>query len=279
MSDQPPRNYDPIYLEDQYGFNGRAAPDMDAVMARWSEQSEAVRASRPAGLDQAYGPHDRQKLDMFEADQMPRGTLFFIHGGYWTITDRQLYAFLAPRWTAAGYAVVIPSFAQLPEHHFDELQADLVAALEWVHQRRPDSPITLIGHSSGAHLTAMLLARQPAIMAEIAGAMCLSGIYDLTPLQQTPSVNAALGLTAEMAAASSLGRDQPETRIPVLLAVGDSETEEYQGQSHLLARSWPAVAPPPLILPQTSHLGILDRLATADGPLFDWISAPNGAVR
>ena len=72
--------------------NSAAVSDSARIVDRWVAASAAVRSQRPKHLDLAYGPGERNKWDLFPADNPAVPCLVFIHGGYWQfiqqITDQ-----------------------------------------------------------------------------------------------------------------------------------------------------------------------------------------------
>jgi arylformamidase len=95
-------------LESEYNARGRV-PDHPAYFARWERDSDFVRATLPCTLDVPYGPEARHRMDLFPAAHA-RGTLVFIHGGYWRSLDKSLFSWLAAAWVAAGVSVVVPNY-------------------------------------------------------------------------------------------------------------------------------------------------------------------------
>ncbi|MGB8803016.1 MAG: alpha/beta hydrolase, partial [Candidatus Acidiferrales bacterium] len=99
--------------------------------------------------------------------------------------------------------------------------------------------IYVSGNSAGAHLAAMLLVAgwQAAYGLGddvVAGAVLLSGIYDLEPLMGT-YIDAALHLTGEDVAALSPMRLKPGRPVRTIVAWGDNETAEFKRQSRAFA--------------------------------------------
>jgi arylformamidase len=97
----------------------------------------------------------------------------------------------------------------------------------------------LSGSSAGAHLGAMMLVKgwqHTAGVADnaIAGAILLSGIYDLEPLVGT-RVAAPLNLTATDAAGLSPMRLAVGRPVPTIVAWGENETSEFKRQSRTYA--------------------------------------------
>lgn len=141
----------------------------------------------------AYGPHPLQALDLFLPDKPTPRLFVFIHGGGWRGGDKEQYRTLGELLASFGYAVALPNHRLAPEHPHPAAAEDASTAIAWLLRYstesgiRPDG-IYLGGHSSGAHLAA-LLATHPRFRpaATIAGAICISGVYDL----------AAYGMAAE----------------------------------------------------------------------------------
>jgi acetyl esterase/lipase len=95
---------DAEFVEREY--NNRAlVPEPPAIFARWSGDSQFVRDTLPCSLDLAYGPDPRHRIDFFPAGA--RGTLVFIHGGYWRPLDKRMFSWRAPAWVAAGMNVAL----------------------------------------------------------------------------------------------------------------------------------------------------------------------------
>jgi len=101
--------------------------------------------------------------------------------------------------------------------------------------------IFVAGNSAGAHLAAMLLMANWQLARGVpddvvAGAVLLSGIYDLEPLMGT-YIDAALHLTAEDVATLSPLRLRSERPVKTILAWGENETAEFKRQSRAFAKS------------------------------------------
>src|SRR5688572_13375947 len=96
-------------------YNQRAnVPDHPQVFARWLEDSRAVRERLAARLDLAYGPHPRQRLDLFPAGA-GAPLLVFLHGGYWQGMSKESFSLVAPAFVEAGIAVAVVGYALCPE--------------------------------------------------------------------------------------------------------------------------------------------------------------------
>jgi len=132
----------------------------------------------------------------------------------------------------------------------------------------PVRPLVVSGHSAGGHLAAMLVAtdwRARGLPADtIAGAVALSGVFDLEPLVQV-SFNVDLKLDAGHAYLVSPIHLQPRVPVPMLVAAGEDETDEFIRQSWLLWERWPECHPSgqhgPLFIPGCHHFSVPCELA------------------
>jgi arylformamidase len=152
---------DAAFIEREY--NNRAlVPEHPEFFARWERDSEFVRSSLPCTLDLAYGPDARHRLDVFPAANA-RGTLVFIHGGYWRTLDKKMFSWIAASWVAAGVNVVLVNYRLSPSVSIGTIVEDIVAATNWLFLHDRDhglamERVVLGGHSAGGHLVAALFA-------------------------------------------------------------------------------------------------------------------------
>ena len=264
----------PGQMQAEYDNRARV-PEHPAIFARWQRDSQFVRDTVACTLDLPYGPDARHRVDLFRAPR-PRGTLVFIHGGYWRSLDKSYFSWLASPWTAAGMNVAIPNYRLCPSVAIADIVQDAIAAVNWLfdgaerHGLAMDR-VVVSGHSAGGHLTAALLAAPREDLrfdpARIAGAVALSGIFDFAPLLHV-SYNADLKLDARSAAALDLHERRPTVAAPMVVAVGADETSEFRRQSRLLAQSWPNVKRH-LELPGINHFTIVDAFAERSQPAFE----------
>ncbi len=120
------------------------------------------------------------KLDMYLPASLSFPTVIFIHGGSWKEGDRHMYGHLGRFFAANGVGAIIPSFRQVPEVTVEGQVKDITTVFTWA-QKNADtyglnSDIFLIGHSSGAHLVALVATKQ---YVKPAGTVCISGIYNV----------------------------------------------------------------------------------------------------
>lgn len=104
------------------------------------------------------------KLNVFE----PRKTetdlnpvVVFVHGGYWTEGDKDIYGFLGRNFAKHDIVTVIPSYTLSPKGNYDTMSKDVVNAIQWTKNNiskfkgNPEE-IFLMGHSAGGHLIALV---------------------------------------------------------------------------------------------------------------------------
>ena len=79
------------------GYNNRAAvPEHPAWFARFAAASDEAVAALAPRRDVRFGRGPKETLDLFLPSGTPRGTLAFIHGGYWRSLDKAEHGFVAP---------------------------------------------------------------------------------------------------------------------------------------------------------------------------------------
>ena len=274
-----PQRPDPAWLDSQY--NNRAlVPEHASHFERWARDSAAARADGDALLDVAYGHGNGETLDIFPAARQP-GTapapvLVFIHGGYWRSLDKADHSFLAPPFVKQGACVVVPNYALCPAVTIPDITMQMVKALAWVYRHiathgGDPNRITVVGHSAGGHLAAMLLACQwPTYQADlptalVKNALSISGLYDLEPLRHTPFLADSLRLTPEQVKQASpalLPSPVVHGGRGVLYTVaGGNESAEFLRHNQLIQQVWGrGVVPVCEALPGLNHFSVLEAL-------------------
>ena len=262
----------PVYTPEsvERGYNNRAAvPDHPAWFAKYAEASARAKAACKPRLDLRYGDNPKETLDLFLPQGPPKGTLVFVHGGYWRALDKADHLFVAPAFVAQGYAVAVVNYDLCPLVDIATIVAECRRAVGWLvregarHGALP-APLVVSGHSAGGHLAAMLVAApaQEFGLAHhpLAGAVAISGVHDLRPLTLF-SFNSDLKLDDATAARLSPVLLAPAAAIPVLVTAGADETSEFVRQSQLLWDAWPANRPRasegPVIVPSRHHFSVI----------------------
>ena len=186
---------DPAWLDSQYN-NRLRVPDFAQIVARWTESSARVRETLRAHLDVAYGDAPSDQLDIFPAAQSGAPVLVFVHGGYWRSLDKSDHSFIAPSFVDAGVNVVVPNYALCPAVTIDEIALQTARAVAWTWRHiaafgGDPARISVVGHSAGGHLAAMMLSCRWKVLGDdlpaqlLSTAMGISGLYDLEPDQKS----------------------------------------------------------------------------------------------
>ncbi|WP_147125788.1 alpha/beta hydrolase [Shimia ponticola] len=253
---------------DNMGYipGGQAYPD------QWHSAAAQFRAAHPdAQLDLAYGPGDRDRLDLFEPEGTAQGLMIFVHGGYWRLFDKSTWSHLARGALTRGWAVAMPSYPLCPGVSLPEIAPHIAAAIAHA-STLVTAPIRLAGHSAGGHLVSRM-ATSPGLLPEpvaarITGITSISGLHDLRPLALT-NMNDDLGLTPDTAAADSPALLTPSNTCPVTAWVGAQERPEFLRQTRLLEENWSRQGQKVRAYyePGQDHFSVVEGLMTADSPL------------
>jgi len=272
---------DPAWLEAQYNNRARV-PEHPEIFRRWAEASALVRREAPAQLDLKYGEGPGMTLDVFPAAGAGDApVLVFIHGGYWRSLDKSDFSFVAPSFTADGALVVVPNYGLCPAVSMEDIALQTTQAVLWTWRNAARfggdaRRIALVGHSAGGHLATMMLSCRWKEVADdlplqpLAGALSISGLFDLDPLRLTPSLQADLRLTpAAVARLSPAFFPRPKAGR-LYAAVGLDESEEFLRQNRLIRDAWgPTTVPVCETLPGCNHFSILENLVDPQGRLHD----------
>ncbi len=263
-------------------YNPRVAvPEFNDHFERWkkrsaqAQQTLAVRAYN----DVAYGPDPMQKLDIYRAKGESQALLIYIHGGYWRALDKSIQSFVAPPFVQRGVTVASINYALCPAVHVQDIVLQVLQACAWLYRNGPNfgaprDRLFVSGHSAGGHLTAIALAAlwpkfSPDLPGKVVqGGLSISGVYDVEPVMNTPSVNIDVQLTPSEARRVSPVYMPPATNAPLYTAVGGKEQEGFREQNRLIRTKWKSVIKDDFPCPEDNHFTILDRFADPQSALF-----------
>lgn len=217
-------------------------------------------AQREGIYDFAYGPHERQRIDVYPADEPGAPVLLFVHGGGFIGGDKRaddcFFGNVGRYFAAHGYLAILPSYRLAPSSTWPSGNEDMEGIMAWVkanareHGGDPDR-IFLLGQSAGAaHAAGYLF--DPRVDRRYAGAIraaaLLSGFYQpKEPLLAGPRLYVGDDPTqwADRSPANHVSPSHP----PLLLTVAQWDPSQIAEQTLLMASALNAVdgAPPRLI--------------------------------
>ncbi|NRB18868.1 MAG: alpha/beta hydrolase [Rhodobacteraceae bacterium] len=247
--------------------NGAFIKGADDFPPRWSAQAESFRSNlgARATLDIAYGPSERNRLDLFLPQEKPKGLLVFVHGGYWRAFDKSFWSHLAAGPLARGWAVAMPSYDLCPQVSIAEISRQIAAAVTRS-ASEVEGPVSLAGHSAGGHLVARMLDKAllgSEVAARLRNVLSISPVSDLRPLLQT-SMNEDFKLDQASAEAESpvLMSDRHEAAVTAW--VGSDERPAFLDQARWLAEAWGCAH---VIDPDKHHFDVIDALCDANSKM------------
>lgn len=248
--------------------NTNAVADSGARREAWIARSDAFRKRHPEGLDLAYGPKPRNKIDLFRCGTAKAPLFAFIHGGYWQRNAKETFACTAAGPLANGMDAAFIGYTLCPEVTLSEIIDEIAAAVRWLRREGPrhgvgEGKLIVSGWSAGGHLTATTLA-----MDKVDAGLAISGIYDVEPCRLN-YLNDNLRLTAEEAAKTSPLLHLPKKSAPLVLTYGTAELPELQRQSVAYHEARRAAGLPGELLPLAglNHFSIMDELEKPDGAI------------
>ena len=254
-------------------YNNRAlVPEYASYFERWADASKIALTNHPHTLDIAYGSQTGEKLDIFPCASKSAPVMVFIHGGYWRSLDKSDHSFVAPAFTANGACVVVPNYDLCPAVTIPDIAMQMVRALAWVYRGIAKyggdaSRITVVGHSAGGHLAAMLLAcKWQHYALDLPGdlvknALSISGLYELDSVMQTPFLKDSLRLTPEQVLRVSPAWMPKPANGTLFTVAGADESAEFLRQNQLIRSAWGDKTVPVCdALPGLNHFSVLDAL-------------------
>ena len=149
-----------------------------------------------------------QQMNVIDIYAPPSGrnlpVLIYVHGGGWTGGDHDPIGVKSPYFTGRGLVVVSVNYRLGPAVRPAAQAADLAAAVVWVKNRiaffgGDGSRLFLMGHSAGAHLSALIASDETYLRdvglapAAIRGVILLdSAAYDVEQLMRSPDAQSEM---------------------------------------------------------------------------------------
>ena len=233
--------------------------------------------------DIPYGSGARQTFDVYlprAVSATPRRLVVFVHGGRWSSGSKSNYRFVAAGLAERGIVVVVPNYRLYPAVRMAEAAADVAQAVAFAEKSAErygadGAHITLMGHSAGAQLAA-LIACDPHWLADAGGRpvnafVGLAGPYDFLPLTDADLID-YFG-PPERYPASQPVNFVSSASPPAFLVHGLADSIAWPRNTRSLADHLTAAGVPVEIrlMPGEGHGGVLKhfaRLYRGDDALF-----------
>ncbi len=232
--------------------------------------------------DVKYGAADRNLLDVFTPQKAssPRPVLIFVHGGGFTAGNKRTgdspFYDNIMLWAAKnGFVGVNTTYRLAPQSPWPAAAEDLGAAVQWVSANiaaRGGDParVFLMGHSAGAVHVANYVSHPEFHKVKgggLAGAILVSGIYDLTTGTAGGPEKAYFGADASKYAERSSLSGLQATKIPLMIVGAELDPPRLHEQYDLLKQAvckGPNGCPHAVVLPQHSHMSEVYSINTPD---------------
>lgn len=234
-------NADRVYLDYSQEALDRAydqsywAANMEAIIGRWTSKGAALRGPEMGYGEHRYGKDPCERIDVFDGD----GPIVHVHlhGGAWRRQSKDDCSFMAPTMRALGAPFVVPEFGKLPEYTMPQVFAQITRAIVWTYQTfvigRKKKGILLSGHSSGAHMAALVASHDfgdAMPTSALRAVVCVSGAYDLEPVMLSAR-RSYIHLSEREQARMSPISHVSSVFVPMHLYFGSEESPEFKRQS------------------------------------------------
>ena len=224
--------------------------DCNALLAPGALKPDAVGCT--VERDIVYGPHARHRLDIFKPAGGTTGApiLLYVHGGGFVQGDKggpdaPFYNNIGAWAAANGMIGVTITYRLAPDHKWPAGAEDIAAALGWlrdnVAQHGGDpARIFISGQSAGAaHVASYVaLTRLHGDGPPVAGAIMLSGVYDIVRAAHSPFEQAYYGTDESRFADYSSLEGLIASSIPLLFTIAEYDPANFQSQAAIVVNDW-----------------------------------------
>jgi triacylglycerol lipase len=204
--------------------------------------------------DLSYGPHERHRLDMFTADGRGDAPLLvFVHGGGFVMGDKRapglpFYDNVGDFAVRAGFVGVTLTYRLAPAFPWPAGSEDVGAALRWLREHAAEygadpRRIFVMGQSAGAvHVAGYVAHSQlhPGDGLGIAGALLVSGVYDIARADANPFQRAYYGDDVSKWADRSTLSGLVAAAVPLFFSVSEYDPADFQRQAGFVAAAFTA---------------------------------------
>lgn len=221
----------------------------------------------------AYDPGKGLRLDVYTPLGLQNApVVVFFHGGRWSQGNKDESEFIGNALAARGIVTVIPDFRQYPQVRFPAFMEDAAKAVKWtldhveIYGGSPKN-VFVMGHSSGAHIAALLALNDEYLdgvggkREALKGMIGLAGPYDFLPIT-APDLRDLFGPP------ESFEKSQPLYYVdgrnpPMLLVHGENDETVLVKNTRSLAHAIKSANGPveTVIYAELSHTMVLAVLA------------------
>ncbi len=255
-------------------------PETPQILASWRETGCAYQ-EKMRSVELVYGESARERIDLYLPESGSNWPLhLYIHGGYWQALDKRDNGQFCDALRRAVIAVAVVNYDLCPDVTLSRIVEQARAAVGALYRQTPShgcdvGRFTVSGHSAGGHLAAVVAATDwqgvdEALPADLVkGAVLISGLFELEPIKRT-ALNRVLRLTdAEVGGLSPVDW-APRCDGPMVVVVGDKESDEFKRQSHNLEAVWRAAGADLTYLEAEGchHFTVVEALNNPDSPVF-----------
>jgi len=215
------------------------ASNMDQLLEKCKLESVLSRERIGEPSRYAYGSSNDERVDVYSPSTYNnRSAIIYMHGGAWKTGFANSYSYLAEPFLNLGYTVCIPDFANVVQlsGNLSAMSDQACKSIEWsLHycKQQGIDTVYLIGHSSGAHLSAVYASNYKNYYSNntpIKSMMLISGLYDLEPVMVS-SRRTYLNLTEFEIEELSPIRHLENISVPIDIVFGSNDSPEFIRQS------------------------------------------------
>lgn len=231
-------------------------PDLTPAMlggttALMASLNKGMDAGTKVTRDLSYGPDERHRLDLFTQGTPKAAPVFvFLHGGGFVMGDKHsegspFYSNIGDFAARHGWLGVTITYRLAPANRFPSGVEDLSLAVDWLranvaaHGGDP-ARIVLAGQSAGASHVANYLAHARDHADGVAGAVFLSGIYDVRTSAHNDFNKAYYGDDAAGWGPASALAGLIASAVPMQFSVAEFDPEDFHKQAAQLVAQWTA---------------------------------------
>ncbi len=231
-----------------------------------------------ARYDEAYGEHDRHKLDVYwKKGGSGKPVFIYIPGGGFTGGDKRsdpvFYANIGACMAHEGMVGVVANYRLAPEAQWPAAAKDIESAVTWVRRHAEQfggdaGKVVIMGHSAGAaHVATFLF--DPGIRGEsiVKGGLLSSGLYEIAPGTKAPNLLAYFGDDEKKYERRSAINFVKDSNVPICISVAEYDppnliTPAFDIAKALVARS--SLCPPIRCAEGHNHFSTVASMGSSD---------------